>query len=155
VHENCLHTEKGEQLRRGELGMPDRGEMGMRAHNALAMRVPTNHATENEGLMTDLLTESRDTFVSYGELIFIFVTAKDCCPTATGAKDHQGGCAVGVGFSRRGRTKFGFLERWPPAAAPAKAGAYGNAQDRWATGAKVRGRIFQKNFAALCFLAYR
>jgi hypothetical protein len=73
MHENCLHTEKGEQLRRGELGMPDGGEMGMRAHNAFAMRVPTNHAIENEGLRTDLLTESSNRFVSYGELILIFV----------------------------------------------------------------------------------
>ncbi len=44
--------------------MPDGGEMGMRAHNALAMRVPTNHATENEGLMKNMLTESGDRFVS-------------------------------------------------------------------------------------------
>jgi hypothetical protein len=85
VHEDCLHTEKGEQLRRGELGMPDRGEMGTRAHNALAMRVPTNHATENEGLMSDVLRESRDRFVIYGELIFIFVTAIGCGPTRSDA----------------------------------------------------------------------
>jgi hypothetical protein len=37
------------------------------------MRVPTNHATENEGLMRDLLTEWRYRFVSYGGLILIFV----------------------------------------------------------------------------------
>jgi hypothetical protein len=59
--------------------MPDRGEMGMRAQNALAMRVPTNHATENEGLMRDPLTEWRYGFVSYGGLILIFVGVAAGC----------------------------------------------------------------------------
>jgi hypothetical protein len=67
--------------------MPDRGEMGMRAQNALAMRVPTNHATENEGLMRDPLTEWRYRFVSYGGLILIFVGVAAGC-----ADDFSHGC---------------------------------------------------------------
>jgi hypothetical protein len=43
------------------------------------MRVPTNHATENEWLIRDVLTQLRHRFVSYAELIIIFVTvAADC-----------------------------------------------------------------------------